>query len=71
MKISQTTLVRSCFAARRYYNLYLSVREIQLWSQQRKPLLDLELFPPDLPPPTPAAQHFAPVAFHGPMHPLQ
>jgi len=27
----------------------------------------LELLSPDLPVPTPAAQHLAPVAFHGPM----
>jgi len=53
-------------------SLQLRVREIQLWSLQRKPLLDLlKLLPPDLPFPTPAAQHFAPVTFHGPMDPLQ
>ena len=53
-------------------SLQLRVREIQLWSQQRKPLLDLlKVIPPDLPFPTPAAQHFAPVTFHGPMDPLQ
>jgi hypothetical protein len=46
--------------------------EIKLWSQQRKPSLDLlKLLPPDLPVPTPAAQHFAPVTFHSPMDPLQ
>src|SRR3989442_10484658 len=56
-------------ASQRGDSLQLRVREIQLWSQQRKPLLDLlELLPPDLPLPTPAAQHFAPVTFHGPMH---
>src|ERR1700730_4236480 len=53
-------------------SLQLRVREIQLWSQQRKPLLKLlEVVPTDLPLPTPAAQHFAPVTFHGTMHPLQ
>ncbi len=47
-------------------SLQLRVREIQLWSQQRKPLLDpMELLPPDLPLPTTAAQHFAPITFHG------
>ena len=59
-------------ASQRSDSLQLRVREIQLWSQQRKPLLDLlELLPPDLPLPTPAAQHLAPVTFHGPMDPLQ
>jgi hypothetical protein len=59
-------------ASQRGDSLQLRVREIQLWSQQRKPLFDLlEFLPPDLPLPTPAAQHFAPVTFHGPMHPLQ
>src|SRR5439155_22893509 len=59
-------------ASQRGDSLQLRVREIQLWSQQRKPLLDLlKVIPPDLPFPTPAAQHFAPVSFHGPMHPLQ
>jgi hypothetical protein len=29
------------------------------------------VLPPDLPLPTPAAQHFAPVTFHGTMDPLQ
>src|SRR5438445_6862039 len=59
-------------ASQRGDSLQLRVREIQLWSQQRKPLLDLlKVIPPDLPFPTPAAQHFAPVTFHGPMDPLQ
>src|SRR5216683_3547681 len=59
-------------ASQRGASLQLRGREIQIWSQQRKALLDLlELLPPDLPVPTPAAQHFAPVTFHGPMHPLQ
>src|SRR5437879_12657300 len=59
-------------ASQRGDSLQLRVREIQLWSQQRKPLLDLlELLPPDLPLPTPSAQHLAPVPFHGPMDPLQ
>jgi len=70
VQISRTTLVRSCF--QRGDSLQLRVREIQLWSQQRKPLLDLlELLPPDLPLPTPAAQQLAPVTFHRPMDPLQ
>src|SRR5216683_3547674 len=59
-------------ASQRGDSLQLRVREIQLWSHYWKPLLDLlELLPPDLPLPTPAAQHLAPVTFHGPMDPLQ
>src|SRR5438876_5473158 len=59
-------------ASHRGDSLQLREREIQLWSQQRKPLLDLlKVIPPDLPFPTPAAQHFAPVTFHGPIDPLQ
>src|ERR1700745_1657026 len=59
-------------ASQRGDSLQLRVREIQLWSHQRKPLLDLlKLLPPDLPAPTPAAQHSAPVTFHSPMDPLQ
>jgi hypothetical protein len=51
-------------ASQRGDSLQLRVREIQLWSQQRKPLLNLlELLSPDLPLPTPAAQHLAPVTF--------
>src|SRR5205807_10570306 len=65
-------LLSSEVASQRGDSLQLRVREIQLWSQQRKPLLDLlELLPSDLPLPTPAAQHLAPVTFHGPMDPLQ
>src|SRR5579862_1498699 len=53
-------------------SLQLPVGEIQLWSQQRKLLLNpLETRPPNHPFPTPAAQHFAPVALHGSMDPLQ
>src|SRR5271165_2388295 len=58
--------------AQRGDSLQLRVREIQPWSHQRKALLDLlKSLPPDLPVPTPAAQHFAPVPFHSPMDPLQ
>src|SRR5437879_10947113 len=53
-------------------SLQLRVREIQLWSHQWKPLLDLlELLPQDLPFPTPTAEHDAPATFHDPMDPLQ
>src|SRR5215472_11593315 len=42
---------------------------MQLGSQQWEPFLDLlELLPPDLALPTPAAQHFAPITLHGTMH---
>src|SRR5262249_41102944 len=58
--------------AQRRESLQLPVPEIQLWSQQWKPLLDsMEHLPPNLAVPAPAAQHLAPVAFHGPMDPLQ
>src|SRR5712691_11540290 len=59
-------------ASQRRESLQLPVREIQLWSQQWKPLLDsVERRPPNLAFPAPAAQHLAPVAFHSPMDPLQ
>src|SRR6516164_5265974 len=53
-------------------SLQLRVREIQLWSQQRSPLLDLmKVFPPNRALPAAAAQHSAPIALHGPMDSLQ
>ena len=45
------------------------VGEVQLWSKQRELRLDLlELLPSDRAVPTPTAQHFAPIVFHGPIH---
>src|SRR6516225_10085054 len=53
-------------------SLQLRVREIQLWSQQWKSLFDpMELLPPNLALPAPAAQHSAPETLYGPMDPLQ
>ena len=41
---------------------------MQLWSKQRKLLLDpLKLLPPDRTVLAPTAQHFAPVMFHSPI----
>ena len=52
--------------------MQLRVREIRLWSQQRKPLRDrCHCFHQTLPLPTPAAQHLAPVTFPGPMNPFE
>src|SRR6516225_6778425 len=53
-------------------SLQLRVREIQLWSQQWKSLFDpMELLPPNLALPAPAAQHSAPETLYRPMDPLQ
>src|SRR5262245_27594263 len=66
VQISRTTLVRRDATAPR--ELAAPVREVQLWSQQGKPLLNsVEYLPPNLALPAPAAQHLAPVAFHNPM----
>src|SRR5262245_41126554 len=59
-------------ASQRGDSWQLRIREIQLWSQQWKPLFDpMELLPPNLALPAPAAQHAAPDALHGPMDLLQ
>ena len=48
--------------------LQLRVREVELRFKQRELRLDpLELLPRDRAAPTPTAQYFAPIAFHGPM----
>ena len=53
-------------------SLQLPVREAQLWSQDRLPLLDLvEHLPRYASCPTPAAKHLVPVAFHRSMDLLQ
>src|ERR1700746_3480191 len=53
-------------------SLQLRIREMQLWSQQWIPLRDpMKWLPPDRALPASAAQHFAPVALHGPMDSLQ
>ena len=50
--------------------LQLRVRDVELRFKQRELRLDpLELLPRDRAVPTPTAQYFAPIAFHGPMDP--
>src|SRR5215471_3696462 len=59
-------------ASQRGDSLQLRIPEIQLWSQQRGPLLDpMKGLPPDLAFPASAAQHSAPETLDGPMDPLQ
>ncbi len=50
--------------------LQLRVRDMELRFKQRELRLDpLQLLPGDRAAPTPTAQYFAPIAFHGPMDP--
>src|SRR5215471_15603606 len=59
-------------ASQRGDSWQLRIPEIQLWSQQRGPLLDpMKGLQPDLAFPASAAQHSAPETLYGPMDPLQ